>query len=76
MRDMKYRYALLKTTFDSIESFGIAVVCDCDDGAILIDTYSDISFDRERIVTLIEQCNSEDLDPIHLPYVVEDFLIS
>ena len=76
MREMKYRYALLKTTFDSIESFGIAVVCDCDYGAILIDTYSDISFDRERIVTLIEKFNSEDLDPIHLPYVVEDFLIS
>ena len=73
---MQYRYALLKTTFDSIESFGIAVVCDCDGGSILIDTYSDISFDWERIVTLIEQCNSEELDPIHLPDVVEDFLIS
>lgn len=46
-------------------SYGIQ----CDDLVI-----EDISLDRTVIEALVEQCNREELDRIHLLDVVEDFL--
>lgn len=37
-------------------------------------TVSDLSLDRKRVKHLVKLCNQGDLDPIHLPEIVEDFL--
>lgn len=55
-------YALEGKTYTS---YGIQ----CDDLVI-----EDISLDRTVIEALVEQCNREELDRIHLLDVVEDFL--
>ena len=71
---MECRYILLKTEYESIVTFGIAVAVDCDDCVTILDSYIDLSSDQSKITELIELCNTLKLDPIHLPSVVEDLL--
>lgn len=44
------------------------------DGKVL-DTYSDIFFDKQKAIEFVSLCNSEKLELIHLKDVVEDALI-
>lgn len=41
------------------------------DGEVAV---SDLCLDGRRVRDLVDLCNEGDLDPIHLPDVVEDFL--
>lgn len=52
-------------------AYGIKVY----DGAELISIVSDISVNYEKVEEFCNRMNECELDPIHLPNVVEDFLI-
>ena len=77
----------MKTTYGIIEekhninggeriSYGVAAYADCftDGSALVVETVSDISSDRESIEEFVDKCNSLSLSPEHLRDAVEDFL--
>jgi hypothetical protein len=55
-------------------SYGIAAIDNCDRMDCVLETVSDISSDFCAIETLVNVCNAEELDPIHIEDVVNDFL--
>ena len=78
-------YALTEETYTLPEdssvsfrrSYGIAAYTDWDTlgTASIVASVHDISEDREQILNLVRVCNQLDLSPMHLPDVVQDFLV-
>lgn len=73
---MNYQYMSVTTTCeDGRTSCGIAVIAHYDDGSTaILQTISDICDDPERIRILARQCSENQLAPLHLKEVIEDFL--
>lgn len=75
---MEYKYVVVQTIYQNGDAartgFGIAAVTDYDGVTTVLDSISDIASDSEPIERLVEICNAEQLDPIHLQDVVTDFL--
>lgn len=56
--------------FESYVAYGISVYSE--DKKMILDTISDIFLEKEKAEKLVELCNKNKLDPIHLREVVED----
>lgn len=54
--------------------FGIAAMEKETDGAIVLESFSDLSSDVAKVEQLVRISNEIGLDPIHLLDVVQDFL--
>ena len=57
-------------------SYGVAVYADSalDGSAIVVESFHDITSDREALSELIDTCNELQLAQIHIADVIEDFL--
>ena len=55
-------------------SYGVAVIENCDGTDYVLESILDISSDFGAVETLVNVCNVEELDPIHIEDVVNDFL--
>ena len=71
---MKCRYVLLESMIGTRKSYGIAVVCDCHDCAVPLQTIADLCSDRAAAAAFEERCNMLELSLCHLPDVIDDFL--
>lgn len=75
---MECTYILVRNTYEMGENtrigFGIAAVEKETDGAIILESFSDLSSDVTKVEQLVRISNQEGLDPIHLCDVVQDFL--
>jgi len=76
VNNMSYQYKSVSETCDNGRTgCGIAVIVCYDDGSTaVLQTVSDICGDPEQIRKLVRLCNENQLDPLHLPEVIEDFL--
>ena len=54
--------------------YGIAAIKEQDGISVVLESYSDISPDEDRIRELADECNAHGLSKAHLSDVVEDFL--
>lgn len=74
---MEYRYIVVQNTYQSGRNtrigYGIAVVTEYDGVITVLNSVSDLSADVQLIEELVERCNFQKLDPIHLQDVVADF---
>jgi hypothetical protein len=74
---MEYRYIVVQNMYESGSitriGYGIAVVTEYDGVITVLNSVSDLSVDVQLIEELVERCNSQELDPIHLQDVVADF---
>lgn len=75
---MECTYILIRNTYEMVEKtrigFGIAAVEKETNGAIILESFSDLSSDVTKVEQLVRISNQEGLDPIHLCDVVQDFL--
>lgn len=71
---MKYRYFTICTSYGDMNTYGIAVAVDNDGCFILVETFADISLDKESLERLVNMCNGLQLDPVHLRGIIDDFL--
>ena len=75
---MECTYILIRNTYEMEKNtrigFGIAVVEKETDGAIILESFSDLSSDVTKVEQLVRFSNELGLDPIHLSDVVQDFL--
>ncbi len=55
-------------------SYGIAAIENCNGTDCVLESVSDISSDFGAVETLVNICNAEELDPMHIEDVVNDFL--
>ena len=55
-------------------SYGIAAIENCDGTVCVLESVYDISSDFGTVESLVNICNAEELDPIHIEDVVNDFL--
>lgn len=74
---MNYKYVLTKTIYYngtfSRECYGIAAISTLDNISVLSAVY-DLSLKPENVIQLVDLCNKEMLDMIHLENVVSDHL--
>ncbi len=71
---MKYYYALVDSTLKNRRSFGIAAVVDDEDCMNILESYIDLSSNRTAVDELVKLCNELELELVHLPDVISDFL--
>lgn len=75
---MEYRYIVVQNAYlgdnNTRISYGIAVVTEYDGVTTVLDSVSDLSSDVQLVEGLVERCNSQELDPIHLKDIVTDLL--
>lgn len=76
---MAYKYIIVRNSYLDGElntiSYGIAVAYQQEQHMIVLESFSDLSPDRERVKQLTELCNQTHLSAIHLHDVVDDFLV-
>ena len=76
---MECSYILIRNTFEMGENtrigFGIAAVEKGTAGAIVLESFSDLSSDVTKVEQLVRISNEIGLDPIQLSDVVQDFLV-
>lgn len=74
---MRCRYIVVQNTYQNGRNtrigYGIAAVTEYDGVITVLNSVSDISADIQLVEGLVERCNSQELDPIHLQDVVTDF---
>ena len=74
---MECRYIVVQNTYQSGRNtrigYGIAAVTEYDGVTTVLNSVSDLSADIQLIEELVECCNSQGLDPIHLEDIVTDF---
>lgn len=75
---MECTYILTRNTYEMGENtrigFGVATVEKGTAGAIVLESFSDLSSDVTKVEQLVRISNEIGLDPIHLSEVVQDFL--
>lgn len=71
---MKCRYILLETVLGTRTGFGIAAVCDCDETAIVLQSFIDLCSEQQTVAAFVDRCNTLDLSLCHLQDAVDDFL--
>ncbi|MBQ7294551.1 MAG: hypothetical protein IJW79_12550 [Clostridia bacterium] len=76
---MECRYILTHNIYETGENirigFGIAAVEKETAGAIVLESFSDLSADVTKVEQLVRISNEIGLDPIQLSDVVQDFLV-
>lgn len=74
---MRCRYIVVQNTYQNGRNarigYGIAAVTEYDGVITVLNSVSDLSADIQLVEGLVERCNSQELDPIHLQDVVTDF---
>lgn len=70
--DMDIRYFVVRN-HEVCPAYGIAAVA-VDDCWYICQLFQDICREYHRICELVRVCNDLQLDPIHLPEVIDDFL--
>lgn len=74
---MRCRYIVVQNTYQNGRNtrigYGIAAVTEYDGVITVLNSVSDLSADIQLVEDLVERCNSQELDPIHLQDVVTDF---
>ena len=74
---MEHKYIVVQNVYKNADatrvSFGIAVVVEYDGITTVLESIPDLSSDIKPVERLVELCNNEKLDPIHLQDVVNDF---
>lgn len=75
---MKYQYIVVHSTYHIVNKeqsrFGIAVAFDEGEQITILETIPDLTLSFESIGRLVELCNKEKLEYIHLHDIMEDFL--
>lgn len=77
---MTYTYGIISETFSfdghARTAYGIALYAHVEETGTgsIVATVCDLSADKESVLKLVNACNEENLLPIHLCDVVEDFL--
>lgn len=75
---MKYQYIIVHSTYHIANKeqsrFGIAVAFDEGENITILETIPDLALDFESVERLVELCNKEKLEYIHLHDIVEDLL--
>lgn len=75
---MECTYILIRNTYEMGENtrvgFGIAAVEKGTAGAIVLESFLDLSSDVTKVEQLVRASNETGLDLIHLSDVVQDFL--
>lgn len=71
---MQYQYLITSITYDDIHTYGIAAAVNYDGCFVVIESYIDLSTDKDSIEHLVELCNNLHLDVLHLRDIVDDFL--
>ena len=54
--------------------YGIAVAAVYEECHVILESYTDVSSDKEAVSELVKNCNDLQLDPIHFSEVVDDFI--
>ena len=74
---MNYKYVLIETLYHNgtffRKCYGIAAISTLDNVSVLAEV-SDISINMENVKQLVDLCNTEMLDIIHLENIVCDYL--
>jgi hypothetical protein len=74
---MGYRYIVVQNIYRSGRNtrigYGLAAVTQYDGVTTVLNSVPDLSADIQLVEGLMERCNSQGLDPIHLQDVVADF---
>ena len=77
---MECHYIVIDSILENVSHprrcYGIALVSVCEETPIVLETFFDVSSDRNQIQQLVALCNDLKLDPIHLPDVLDDFLVN
>ena len=73
---MSYYYRICESRISDEDNeihivYGIELYC----GSMLIKSYPDVFFEKEKAETLTYLCNALGLSPLHFPDVIEDALI-
>ena len=75
---MEYHYVIVDSIIEdpshSRRCYGIALVSVCEGIPSVLESFLDVSSDREQIQQLVALCNDLKIDPIHLPDVLDDYL--
>jgi len=75
---MNYRYLLICENYidDDIifVSYGIAVSVCYDGCTVILETFNNLCEKYDTVKQLVDLCNKEHLDIVHLPDVINDFM--
>ena len=71
---MAFYYQCTSGTYESVQTFGIALFAKRENCSVLIKAIPDLSTDQIAVEKLAYLCNELQLDPIHLDDVLDDFL--
>ncbi len=75
---LKTKYIVIENRFINGDKtrvgYGIAAVTEQDGISVVLESYSDISPDADKVRELANDCNTYGLSKAHLSDVVEDFL--
>ena len=72
-----FRYEVISAFYHSMDGakyvgYGLRAVCD----GVPVVQIEDITDNEEELLLLAEECSRLQLEPVHLPDVVEDFLLN
>ena len=73
---MDTHYIRLECDCGNTRSYGIALVAEYDGSCEVLLSFVDLSRNSYAVDILVERCNRLQLDPIHLPDVIDDFLVA
>ena len=71
---MKQHYVSICSTFEDVQTYGIAFVQKQNGRYVITESYIDLCADNKKVDNLVNTCNDLKLDPIHLQDIVADFL--
>ena len=75
---METKYIVVESKYINGEKtrvgYGIAAIKEQDGQSVVLESFSDISPDADKVRGLADDCNTYGLSRVHLADVVEDFL--
>lgn len=75
---METKYIVVESKYINGEKtrvgYGIAAIKEQDGESVVLESFSDISPDADKVRGLADDCNTYGLSRVHLADVVEDFL--
>ena len=71
---MDTHFIRLECRCGNSRSYGIALAAEYDGSCEILQSFVNLSRNSYAVDRLVSQCNRLQLDPIHLPEVIEDFL--
>jgi len=71
-----FKYFMIKSNDSNQSTYGIEVLEYKNGNLIFVDEITNVSSDQEFVKRLVDDCNTYQLDPVHLRDVIEDRLFS